>query len=161
VTGVPVEVQRRQDPAAVERLLRELPNWFGIAESNRAYVDDAERLPSYLAVGPDDQVVGALLLKRHFPEAAEVHLMAVDPRLHRQAVGRLLLEAVEADLAADDVRLLQVKTVGPSSPDLGYAKTRAFYSAMGFLPLEEFPTLWNEANPCLVLVKPLARTAAR
>ena len=51
--------------------------------------------------------------------------------------------------------VLQVKTLSESHPDAGYAKTRAFYRAMGFHPLEEFKTLWGEANPCLLMVKKL------
>jgi hypothetical protein len=49
-----------------------------------------------------------------------------------------------------------VKTLGPSRPDVGYDKTRAFYLAYGFRPLEEFPLLWDPANPALQLVKSVA-----
>ena len=45
-----------------------------------------------------------------------------------------------------------MKTLGPSYPDAGYAKTRSFYLARGFVPLEEIHGLW-EQNPCLLLVK--------
>jgi hypothetical protein len=45
-----------------------------------------------------------------------------------------------------------VKTLGPSYPDEGYAQTRGFYVARGFVPLEELLELWD-ANPCLLLVK--------
>jgi ribosomal protein S18 acetylase RimI-like enzyme len=48
---------------------------------------------------------------------------------------------------------MQVKTLGPSRPDEHYAKTRAFYEALGFRPLEEFKQIWDENNPCLVMVK--------
>ncbi|MCC5890907.1 MAG: N-acetyltransferase, partial [Alkalibacterium sp.] len=48
----------------------------------------------------------------------------------------------------------QVKTV-----DQGhykeYDQTIAFYQKQGFKKLEVFPTLWDEWNPCLVLVKKL------
>jgi hypothetical protein len=27
---------------------------------------------------------------------------------------------------------------------------------MGFLPIEEFPTLWNADNPCLLMLRLLA-----
>ena len=93
-----------------------------------------------------------LLLRRHFPEAAEIHLMAVHPSLHRRGIGRLLLRAVEADLRSAGVRWLQVKTLGPSKPSDAYAGTRAFYQAYGFAPLEEIHGLWGD-NPCLVMVK--------
>ena len=50
---------------------------------------------------------------------------------------------------------LQVKTLSPTKPDEGYAKTRAFYSANGFRALEELPTLWDTDNPALQMVKRL------
>jgi GNAT superfamily N-acetyltransferase len=90
----------------------------------------------------------------HFPTSAEVHLIAVDPAWHRRGDGRALLRHAETALRADGVRILSVKTLGPSHPDPGYAATRAFYAAAGFLPLEEFHDLWP-GNPCLLLAKPL------
>jgi ribosomal protein S18 acetylase RimI-like enzyme len=145
----------RQDPAAVERLLRALPDWFGIEESLQEYVRDAETKPTYLAVADTtSDVLGALLVTRHNPDSAEIHLLAVDPEYHRRGVGRALVEAVETDLAPDRVRLLHVKTRGPSDPDEHYDRTLAFYLAMGFIPLEELIGFWP-GDPCLILVKPL------
>ncbi|HVV20350.1 MAG TPA: GNAT family N-acetyltransferase [Pseudonocardiaceae bacterium] len=139
---------------ATARLLGALPTWFGIPESNAGYVESARHLPAVVAsVGTD--VVGVLLYRRHFPEAAEIHLMAVDPSWHRRGVGRALVDAVVADLVRDGCRLLRVKTLGPSHPDTGYALTRAFYRAMGFLPVEETADLWP-GNPCLIMVRWLA-----
>jgi len=48
-----------------------------------------------------------------------------------------------------------LSALGPSHSDPNYASTRAFYAAMGFRPLEEFKQIWNEQNPCLILVKRL------
>jgi len=145
-----------EQPGPVERLLRSLPEWFGIEESICGYVEDARTLPTYTVREPAyGEVVGVLLVKRHFPTAAEVHLMAVDRSWHRRGVGRTLLRAAEADLRADCVRYLQVKTLSPSRADENYERTRQFYVAMGFTPLEEFPDLWDERNPCLLLVKSL------
>lgn len=144
-------------PDEVARLLGLLPGWFGIEAANAHYIEQASVLPAYLA-WPDEasRPAGVLLALRHFPKSAEVYLLAVDPALHRSGAGRALLRALEADLAADGVELLQVKTLGPSSPDEGYAKTRAFYEAMGFRPLEETRELW-ESGPCLIMVKVLWR----
>jgi hypothetical protein len=49
----------------------------------------------------------------------------------------------------------EVKTLAAEHPGAEYAQTRAFYAAMGFLPLEAFPTLWSPYLPVLRLVKPL------
>jgi ribosomal protein S18 acetylase RimI-like enzyme len=149
-----------QDPEAVRELLAALPGWFGIPESNHDYVQAARDLDTYrardgAAGAPAAQPAGVLLARRHFPETAEIHLMAVHPRLHRAGAGRALVQALEADLVADGCELLQVKTLGPSHPDAGYALTRRFYASLGFMPVEELHGLWSPGNPCLLMVKPL------
>jgi GNAT superfamily N-acetyltransferase len=150
---MPVEVVRRADPDAVREILASVPEWFGIPEANEGYVEDAGRLPSYLAVD-GDEVLGVALVAEHFPRARELHLIAVRRDHHRRGIGRTLLRAVEDDLRVDGVRVLEVHTVGPSYQDEGYARTRAFYLAQGFLALNELERIdWD--GPTLILVKPL------
>ena len=97
--------------------------------------------------------MGLLTLVSHSRYAAEVYVMAVLPQLHRQGIGRALLGHAEDMLAADGAEFLQVKTLAPSKPDDGYDKTRAFYLAYGFRPLEEFRDLWDAENPALQMIK--------
>lgn len=139
--------------ATTERLLNLLPSWFGIPEANAEYVASAGRMSGLVALAGAEPI-GVLLYRRHFPHAAEVHLMAVAPSWHRQGVGRALVSAIETRLGAVGVRLLQVKTLGASDPDAGYARTRAFYQSVGFLSLEETRALWA-GTPCLIMVKSL------
>lgn len=115
-----------------ELVLRELPGWFGIEEATAAYVRNVAKLPTF-AAGAD----ALLSVKLHFPRAAEVYLMGVRPEWHRRGLGRALLAAAEAYLLDHAVEYLQVKTLGPSRPDESYARTRAFYEAVGFVPLEK------------------------
>ena len=65
------------------------------------------------------------------------------------------MEASEVWLRDEGVTFLQVKTRGPSTPDLQYERTRAFYRGVGFVRLEEMVTLWSEDDAALVLVKAL------
>jgi GNAT superfamily N-acetyltransferase len=132
-----------------ERILRDLPEWFGIEEATAAYVRDVAELPTF-AVGED----GILSLKLHTPRAAEVYVMGVRRQRHGEGLGATLLAAAEDYVRALGVEYLQVKTLGPSHPDEGYARTRVFYESRGFVPLEEIHGLW-EGNPCLLLVKRL------
>lgn len=146
-------VVRRRDPTAVASLLAGVPGWFGIPEANAAYVSDAGRLTSYLAID-GDEVVGVALLAEHFPEARELHLLVVRRDRHRQGIGRLLVDTVASDLRLLGVRLLEVHTVGPSHEDVGYARTRMFYVAQGFVPMTELQGIdWS--GPTLILVRPL------
>jgi GNAT superfamily N-acetyltransferase len=141
-------------PGLVEELLRDLPEWFGIESAVADYVDAARRLPTLVAYAPNGQSIGALLLERHFPETAEIHLMVVRRSWHGQGAGSALVAAAEASLREDGAEILSVKTLGPSNPDAGYRLTRQFYLGRGFIPVEELPDLWP-GNPCLIMVKPL------
>ena len=140
--------------AVCEMILRALPEWFGIEEATAQYVRDVDDLPTFVAF-EGGRAVGFMTVKQHFPQSAELYVLGVLPEMHQRGVGRALLSAVEAYLREQGVEYVQVKTLSASHPDPGYAKTRAFYEAMGFKPLEEFPTLWGEANPCLLMVKTL------
>ncbi len=135
-------------------ILRLLPEWFGIEAAIMNYERAIKRLPTFLAKS-DGQVLGFLSLKQHFPASAEIYVMAVRPDAHRSGIGRSLIEAAEAHARGLDIEYMQVKTLGPSRPNEEYARTRAFYKAMGFRPLEEFKQIWDENNPCLVMVKRL------
>jgi coenzyme F420-0:L-glutamate ligase/coenzyme F420-1:gamma-L-glutamate ligase len=143
-----------QDPAErsriAEAVLRDLPEWFGIEESTRQYIEDAASLPT-LVVEPD---AGFLCLKQHTLRAAEIYVMGVRREQHRKGIGRALVAAAESWCRVRGIPYLHVKTLGPSRPDPGgYDATRAFYEAVGFVALEELHGLWDENNPTLVLVK--------
>jgi len=138
--------------AASDELIAALPDWFGLPESNAEYLRNLSRLPSWVAL-LDGQLAGAITLEPHFPGSFEVHFMAVRPEHHRRGIGRALLARLEAEARARGGRWLQVKTLGPSHPDPFYARTRAFYEAMGFSPLFESAALWGPENPALVSVK--------
>lgn len=136
-----------------EDVLRSAPDWFGIEESLLMYARNAARLPTWLAHAGAD-CLGFISIERHFPEAAEIHCIAVRPDRHRRGVGRALLHAAESHCKSTGAAYLQVKTMGPSRPNEHYARTLQFYLGVGFSRLEEMLTLWKGV-PCLVLVKKL------
>ena len=80
--------------------------------------------------------------------------MGVRRERHGEGLGTAVLEAGEAYLRDRGVEHLQVKTLGPSHPDAGYERTRGFYEARGFVPLEELHDL-RDTNPCRLRVKRL------
>jgi ribosomal protein S18 acetylase RimI-like enzyme len=139
---------------ACAEILATLPQWFGIPASNAAYARDVESMPVFAAVA-DGKFAGFIALHRHTPYATEIHVMGVKPALHRQGIGRALVDAAERDARIAGARFLTVKTRGPSKPDPNYARTRAFYEGLGFLAIEEFPLLWDAENPALMMIKPL------
>lgn len=135
-------------------ILRSLPEWFGIEESILQYLSNIEHLPTFLAKTSED-VIGFLSIKQHNPYSAEILVMGIRPKVQRHGFGRKLLDAAQDWLRQQGIEYLQVKTLGPSNDDSYYAKTRDFYEAMGFRPLEELLQIWDAHNPCLILVKRL------
>jgi GNAT superfamily N-acetyltransferase len=142
------------EAAVCEPILRSLPDWFGIEEAIVHYTAEIDHLPTFLA-RESDRVLGFLSLKQHNPFSAEVYVMAVRQEAHRRGIGRALLDHAQEWLKGQGYEFLQVKTLGPSHCDQNYARTRAFYLAAGFRPLEEFGQLWDDRNPCLIMVKRL------
>jgi len=143
------------DVDACATLLATLPEWFGIEESNRAYVASLHDLPAVVAIA-DGSVVGFAAVEQYGDDAAELTVMAVDRVRHGQGIGRALVDSVEQHCRAEGVSWLHVKTRGPSTFDEHYERTRGFYRAVGFTPLYESHTEWGVGNAALVLVKHLA-----
>ncbi len=140
--------------ATCRAVLAQLPAWFGIPASVEDYAVTAETSPTVVAT-EGGEPVGFLTFVERTPSAAEIVAMGVVPGRHRQGTGRAMLELAEAELRSSGIEYLQVKTLSSSRPDEGYARTRAFYAACGFRPLEEMPDLWDAENPAVQLVKRL------
>lgn len=133
-------------------ILRSLPDWFGIEESIVDYVNQVKDMPLYAAFSGESPV-GFVAIKDHNPYTAEVCVMGILPQYHRQGIGKKLVHWCEEYCAANGKEFLTVKTLDESRADEGYEKTRLFYLSAGFKPLEVFPLLWDESNPCLFLAK--------
>jgi GNAT superfamily N-acetyltransferase len=140
--------------AKCEALLRTLPRWFGIEESLLAYSRDTAHLPTFGAT-QGGEMVGFITLREHFPQAWEVHCIAVAAERRGQGIGRALHEHASLWVAKQGAQFLQVKTLAAAHPSPEYAETREFYTALGYTPLEVFPLLWSEQHPVLQLVKVL------
>lgn len=134
------------------QILDDLPEWFGIPEAKSAYITASAKLPM-LAANFKDETVGFVSLKHHTDFAAELYLVGVKRRFHRHGIGRRLIRVAENFAKTNRLTFLTVKTLAASKPDPGYASTRKFYEAVGFVPIEVFPTLWDAANPCLLMIK--------
>lgn len=134
----------------VSEVLSDLPEWFGLPESTRDYIRDSRDLPLWAARN-DERIIGFITLSESSKDTGELHCMGVRKAYHGKNIGNKLYNALE-QYAKNKYKYLQVKTV-----DEGYYKeydqTIAFYKKMGFSKLEVFPTLWDEWNPCLIMIK--------
>lgn len=134
-----------------EEILAALPDWFGMPEYTREYIENSAAMP-FWAVCSENDAVGFAALKETSPHTAEVYVMGVLPDHHRRGIGRELYEAFEGYAREKGYSFAQVKTVKMGHYE-EYDRTNRFYMAMGFRELECFPTLWDAWNPCQVYVK--------
>lgn len=137
-------------------VLAALPEWFGLPESTAKYVRGCASAPFWAAMA-DGRTEGFIALRQTAPRTAEIYVMGVRPDSHRKGVGRRLFRALARYAREKGYAFLQVKTVQEGKYP-AYDRTNAFYKAMGFMELECFPTLWDEWNPCQVLILALGGT---
>ncbi len=154
MVNLEVTIERVNDPQTrpqiVQRILAELPEWFGLPESTQSYVDESADLPLWVAK-VQGTAIGFIDLNETSPDAAEISCMGVLKPYQHLGVGSQLVRELTR-FAESRYRFLQVKTVAEGHYSQ-YDDTIRFYEAMGFTRLEVFPSLWDEWNPCLILVK--------
>ena len=153
------EVTDKDSKSAVcNVILRALPNWFGIEASIIDYVNQVRDMPFFSAV-VSGEPVGFAAIKEHNQYTAEICVMGILRDYHRQGIGRQLIQYGEEYCMATGKEFLTVKTLDESRASKSYEKTRQFYLAIGFRPLEVFPLYWDKDNPCLFLAKCITRPA--
>lgn len=134
----------------VEEILLDLPDWFGLPDSTKEYIEQSKQLVLFSA-HHNNQNLGFITLKETSPDTCEIHCMGVKKEYHHKGIGKLLIKQFE-EYAKELYEYIQVKTVDEGKyPE--YDQTISFYKSVGFKKLEVFPTLWDEWNPCLIMIK--------
>ncbi|TSB48000.1 GNAT family N-acetyltransferase [Alkalicoccobacillus porphyridii] len=135
-----------------KEVLYDLPEWFGHPDSTAEYIKDSRAFDFWVALD-GLEIVGFVTLTNSSQDCANVHCLGVKKVYHRSGVGNRLMMELE-EYAKNIYSYIQVKTV-----DEGYYAeydiTNHFYKKCGYKKLEVFPYLWDERNPCLVLIKKL------
>lgn len=145
-------VDKKEKAKLCESVLRALPKWFGIEEAVQNYVEGvADTFFLKLQVG--DLPLGFMSIIDHNEFTSEIYVMGLYKEFHGRGLGRMLLSRAEVLLSKDQKQFLTVKTLGDSFKDEGYERTKKFYRAMGFYPLEESNEIWGPNCPCLIMLK--------
>lgn len=142
-----------RDGAACDAIIASLPDWFGLEEGIRECAEAVRTQPGLVAeVG--DEVTGFLTIARPYPGTPQISWLAVHARHRRRGIGRALIMALSDRLRTHGDRLVLVETLSDRrDPGPEYAETRAFYQAMGFIPVTEVRD--DPVNPIQLLVLPL------
>ena len=134
-------------------VLEALPDWFGIPESREQYIKESAE-QRFFAAYDSEKPIGFLCLKETGKETVELCVMGMLKDYHRKGIGRKLFEQAREKAKQAGYLFMQVKTVQMGRYAV-YDATNHFYLSLGFKEFEEFPTLWDEWNPCQVYVMAL------
>ncbi len=118
------------DRESVLAIARALPEWFN-AQGLKEIARDLPLQHGWVAI-EDTRVVGWLLWAARGEQAADLTWVGVAKDAHRRGVGSALVESLAEHLQGLGVAELFVSTVADSVDDEPYARTRAFYRAVGF-----------------------------
>lgn len=146
------------DAEACVAIVEGLPEYFTPDVSDKVRHDLSVH-GGWVAVA-DGAVVGLCVVERRGDAAAELLWAAVLADRRRGGVGTALVGRVLAELADDDVQVVEVKTLDASAGYAPYEATRAFWSVCGFVQVDTIDPLpgWQPGNPAAILVASLAVT---
>ena len=140
--------------AACNSIITQLPAWFGIPSATERYIREVADEVALVIHDDTGAPLGMLSLRHPFPNNADILWLGVLSDYHRSGMGRALVEAAIKRAKEWGCKTLTVETLGPSHPDEGYRRTRAFYAAMGFEPLFELAP-YGPDNPQIYLLMQL------
>ena len=136
----------------VEKVLRDLPDWFGIEDSIVKYASDSKDYDTFI-ISMDGEDLGFLTIKETSNYAIDLYCLGIFSKYRNTGLGTTLVNEV-LDLYKNNFRLVHVKTLDDGIDEF-YDQTIRFYKSLGFMKLETIKEIWGEENPCQIMVKSL------
>jgi ribosomal protein S18 acetylase RimI-like enzyme len=133
MTDVTIRPFQESDRDSMLALAGSLDEWFndeGLAQMERDFASHK----GFVAVDREG-LVGFVTWRRVDARSADLSWLAVEREHHRKGAGTSLLRALTERLRTDGIHRLEVSTVADSLDYEPYARTRAFYRALGFKDL--------------------------
>lgn len=151
-----MEIQDQERKSACAReVLESLPEWFGNRESLEEYVRGVRELPFWAALDGEDRYLGFFAARIHYGHTGDIYVCGVRPQYHRLGIGKALYGETERFFLEKGCKYAMVETLSDTAEYAPYEKTRRFYESVGFEPLITLTEMWDENDPCLIMVKPL------
>ena len=135
-----------------DKILRSLPQWFGIEESLIEYVNTVSKYPFFAALDKEE-CIGFFSGKIHYNRTGDIYVCGIRPEYHRKGIGALLYKELENYFIKNNCEYVIVKTLSEFAQDANYAMTKKFYQKMGFKELITLTEMWDKNNPCLIMIK--------
>lgn len=136
-----------------KEILEKLPDWFGNEQSNEEYAQGSRECPYWAAFDNEQNCIGFFALKVHYSYTGDIYVCGVLPEYHNKGIGKAIYKEVEQFFVKKDCKYVIVKTLSEKANYEPYDKTRKFYESIGFESLITLTEMWDEENPCLIMIK--------
>lgn len=136
-----------------KEILEKLPDWFGNEQSNEEYAEGSRECPYWAAFDNEQNCIGFFALKVHYSYTGDIYVCGVLPEYHNKGIGKAIYKEVEQFFVKKDCKYVIVKTLSEKANYEPYDKTRKFYESIGFESLITLTEMWDEENPCLIMIK--------
>lgn len=136
-------------------ILNELPQWFSDKKAVKEYAEKVRELSFWAAFDEHNICTGFLAAQTHYEHTAEIYVCGVAPEYQNRGIGKKLYYLMEKHFKEMGFKHIIVKTLSDKANSKEYAKTRKFYTSVGFEPLITLTEMWDEKNPCIIMIKEL------
>lgn len=138
-----------------KEVLEKLLEWFGNKQALDEYVNKVAELPYWAALNKENSCIGFFAVKTHYGHTGDIFVCGVLPNYHRNGIGKALFNKAEVHLTQNGCKYIIVKTLSETANYEPYNRTRDFYKSVGFEPLITLTEMWDDNNPCLIMLKTL------
>lgn len=136
-----------------KNILKNLPDWFSDKKAIDNYSKEVKKLPYWAAFNNDNECIGFLSIKSHYKHTAEIFVCGVLSNYQHKGIGKSLYGAAKLYMLQHDFKYVIVKTLSDIVDFKPYEQTRKFYKSIGFESLITLTEMWDEENPCLIMIK--------
>lgn len=151
-----VEIKDRHTKSVyTKEVLERLPEWFGNKQALNDYIEKVAELPYWAALNKENGCIGFFSVKTHYGHTGDIFVCGVLPEYHCNGIGKALYNASESYMMQNGYKYIIVKTLSDAVGYEPYARTREFYKRVGFEPLITLTEMWDDENPCLIMIKTL------
>ncbi len=135
-----------------KEILDKLPEWFGMPEGIKEYVNNVHKYPYWAAI-QSDKCIGFFSGKIHHQRTGDIYVCGVSPEFHNRGIGKALFHKMEEYFKKINCDYIIVKTLSDIANYEPYLRTKKFYHSIGFTELVTLTEMWDERNPCLIMIK--------